>query len=167
MWYRINPHPEDKTRQFPVLVVVALIHFNGMILLERRAPTGVSGLDFMWNLPGGKVECLEDPAAAIVREIKEELGIAVRPARLLPTLKRSTWKYGDVVRHWILSAYECTVESGQLPSRADLQWFQLEQLPNMLEADAEIIQEWATLKSSDHELAVARIAGPPASCSAG
>ena len=36
-----------------------------------------------WDLPGGIVECGESPAAAAVREVKEELGITVAVGRLL------------------------------------------------------------------------------------
>jgi len=38
-----------------------------------------------WEIPGGAVEADEPPYAAVVREIKEELGLSVRPGRLLVT----------------------------------------------------------------------------------
>jgi len=43
-------------RAYPTLVVCALIVRDEKVLLERRAPTGVAGLDRMFDLPGGKVE---------------------------------------------------------------------------------------------------------------
>lgn len=36
-----------------------------------------------WDLPGGMVEAGESPADAVVRELGEELALAVRPTRLL------------------------------------------------------------------------------------
>jgi 8-oxo-dGTP pyrophosphatase MutT (NUDIX family) len=36
-----------------------------------------------WELPGGAVEADESPYAAVVREVGEELGLAVSPGRLL------------------------------------------------------------------------------------
>ena len=38
-----------------------------------------------WEIPGGVVEADESPYAAVVRELKEELGLPVRPGRLLVT----------------------------------------------------------------------------------
>lgn len=38
-----------------------------------------------WEIPGGAVEADESPYAAAVRELKEELGLPVQPARLLVT----------------------------------------------------------------------------------
>ena len=38
-----------------------------------------------WEIPGGSVEAGESPYAAVVRELDEELGLVVRPGRLLVT----------------------------------------------------------------------------------
>jgi 8-oxo-dGTP pyrophosphatase MutT (NUDIX family) len=38
-----------------------------------------------WEIPGGAVEADESPYAAVVRELKEELGLPVQPGRLLVT----------------------------------------------------------------------------------
>ena len=40
--------------------------------LRRTAPAAAAG---RWELPGGKVEPDEDPGAALVRELREELGV--------------------------------------------------------------------------------------------
>jgi ADP-ribose pyrophosphatase len=64
-----NNHPE------PVLVVAALVEVEGCVFLARRSPQAGSG--GLWELPGGKVEAGEEPASALVREIREELGVGL------------------------------------------------------------------------------------------
>ena len=81
--------PESST---PVPVVCALIERDGLVLLARRPPHKL--LADKWEFPGGKVEPGEEPAAAIVREIREELGCDVRIVRALP---RFTHDYTRVV----------------------------------------------------------------------
>jgi mutator protein MutT len=69
------------TRQ-PVPVVCAVIEREGHVLIAQRPPDKL--LPLKWEFPGGKVEPGEDPAAAIIREIREELGCTVVPTRALP-----------------------------------------------------------------------------------
>ena len=58
-----------------VAVVGAAIVRDGRVLAARRtAPPAAAG---RWELPGGKVEPGETPAAALVREVREELGCDV------------------------------------------------------------------------------------------
>lgn len=68
----------------PLLLVVAcaLVDLEGRILLARR-PEGkkMAGL---WEFPGGKLNPGETPEAALIRELKEELGIDVTAACLAP-----------------------------------------------------------------------------------
>ena len=52
-----------------------------MLVAQRPAH---KHLPLKWEFPGGKVEPGEDPAAAIVREIREELGCEVVIKRALP-----------------------------------------------------------------------------------
>lgn len=68
------------TGKYPVLVVCALIFRGRRVLLERHPPSyGKEG--YFWDIPGGKVECGETPEEAVVREIKEEIGIEVAVRR--------------------------------------------------------------------------------------
>jgi 8-oxo-dGTP diphosphatase len=60
---------------FPLLVTAALLEERGMVLIARRKDDVPYPL--YWEFPGGKVEPDEDPQDAIVREIREELGITV------------------------------------------------------------------------------------------
>ncbi len=60
----------------------ALVSGDGKILLQRRPPDKpMAGL---WEFPGGKVEANESPEEALVRELREELGIEVEQDTLVP-----------------------------------------------------------------------------------
>lgn len=66
----------------PIPVVCAVIEQAGRLLLAQRPAN--KHLPLKWEFAGGKVEPGEDPAAAIVREIREELGCEVVVVRPLP-----------------------------------------------------------------------------------
>jgi 8-oxo-dGTP diphosphatase len=74
----------DRSTGSPVRrpVVGAAVLRDGRLLAARRtAPPAAAG---RWELPGGKVEDGEDPVEALVREVAEELGCAVRVTEWLP-----------------------------------------------------------------------------------
>lgn len=66
---------------FPV-VAAALVDSRGRVLLQQR-PVG-KALAGLWEFPGGKLEAGETPEAALIRELHEELAIAVAPHALEP-----------------------------------------------------------------------------------
>ncbi|HWA26593.1 MAG TPA: (deoxy)nucleoside triphosphate pyrophosphohydrolase [Lacunisphaera sp.] len=63
-------------------MVCAVIEHAGTVLVAQRPPGKL--LPLKWEFPGGKVEPAEDPADAIVREIREELGCRITVTRPLP-----------------------------------------------------------------------------------
>jgi 8-oxo-dGTP diphosphatase len=76
----------------PVPVVCALIEHETLVLLAQRPAHKL--LPLKWEFPGGKVEPGEAPAAAIIREIREELGCDVV---ITQSLRSFLHDYGTVV----------------------------------------------------------------------
>jgi 8-oxo-dGTP diphosphatase len=62
----------DKPNQ--IVVAGALIAGSSLLVAQRDRPPELAGL---WELPGGKVAAWETDAAALARELREELGVEV------------------------------------------------------------------------------------------
>ena len=85
-----------------LVVACALLDADGRVLIaERPAGRSMAGL---WEFPGGKVEAGERPEETLIRELKEELGIAVNEACLAP-LTFASHTYPDF--HLLMPLYVC------------------------------------------------------------
>jgi 8-oxo-dGTP diphosphatase len=60
-----------------VVVAAAILRADGRFLLQRR-PLGKEH-GGLWEFPGGKIEAGESAKDALVRELKEELGLIIQP----------------------------------------------------------------------------------------
>lgn len=105
----------------------ALIDADGRLLIQQRPP----GKPFagLWEFPGGKVEDGETPEAALIRELKEELGIDVEQACLAPGTFASDLQPGST-RHMILLLYVCRKWRGtpQSLEGGTLRWVRVQDL---------------------------------------
>lgn len=77
----------------------------GRVLLARRADNG------LWGLPSGHVEAGETVAEAVVRDVREETGLAVRVARLIgvysdPASQVVAYALGRV-SHFVTACFLC------------------------------------------------------------
>ncbi|MEV0266658.1 (deoxy)nucleoside triphosphate pyrophosphohydrolase [Streptomyces sp. NPDC050617] len=64
-----------------VVVGGAVLDQGRLLAARRSAPPELAG---RWELPGGKVEPGETPQQALVRELREELGVEVEPLERIP-----------------------------------------------------------------------------------
>jgi 8-oxo-dGTP diphosphatase len=85
-----------------LVVAAALIDADDRVLIARR-PKGKALAD-LWEFPGGKIDAGESPEAALIRELGEELGVAVKPACLAP-LTFASHAYEDF--HLLMPLYVC------------------------------------------------------------
>ncbi len=85
-----------------LVAACALIDPDGRVLIAQRPPgKSMAGL---WEFPGGKVEDGETPEQALVREMREELGIAVKEPCLAP-FSFASHAYPDF--HLLMPLYVC------------------------------------------------------------
>jgi ADP-ribose pyrophosphatase YjhB (NUDIX family) len=97
-----------------VRCVGGILHDSeGRLLVIQRGHDPGRGL---WSLPGGRVESGETDAEAVIREMREETGLNVRPGALVGTVVRGRYEIHD---------YACDVEGGELrpgDDAADARW---------------------------------------------
>jgi len=95
-----------------LVVAVALVDIDGRVLIARR-PEGkpMAGL---WEFPGGKVDSGETPEQALVRELREEIGIDVT-ANCLAPFTFASHRYDDF--HLLMPLYVCRVWDGMVVAR--------------------------------------------------
>lgn len=111
----------------PLVVVAAgvLIDADGRVLLTSR-PEGKSFAG-MWEFPGGKLEPNESPEQALVRELREELGITTTIGCLSP-LSFVSHAYDDL--HLLMPVFACRVWNGTPMAREGqkLAWVTLREM---------------------------------------
>jgi 8-oxo-dGTP diphosphatase len=92
----------EKSKRMLLVAACALIDADGRVLLTQR-PEGKS-MAGLWEFPGGKVEAGETPEEALIRELREELGIETKVACLAP-LTFASHSYDDF--HLLMPLYIC------------------------------------------------------------
>jgi 8-oxo-dGTP diphosphatase len=112
----------------------AAIVRDGQILLIKRLRPPEAGC---WSLPGGKVDFLEPVADAVVREIREEIGVTIALDRGLGVVEL----IGLDDQHWVSPIYLAHIVAGEPrncePEKHDsLEWFPLGQPPAPLSVAA-------------------------------
>ena len=127
-----------------LVAACALIDADGRVLIAQRPPgKPMAGL---WEFPGGKVDPDERPEDALIRELKEELGIVVNEACLAP-LTFASHSYEDF--HLLMPLYVCRSWEGTVTPQEGqrLTWVRPNRLKEypMPPADVPLISHLTTL----------------------
>ncbi|MBV8759506.1 MAG: (deoxy)nucleoside triphosphate pyrophosphohydrolase [Deltaproteobacteria bacterium] len=126
--------PEPRARK---LVVAGLILGKGEVLITQRRAD--QALPLQWEFPGGKVEPGEAPVAALVRELREEIGVEVAVGRIWDVLFHAYPAF-DLV----MLVYVCRIVDGEprAVEVADLRWLPPGELPawDILPADKPLVE---------------------------
>lgn len=146
-FYRGDPKNAPKTTQRTHLGANAIITCGGKLLLERRRDSDT------WGLVGGGVKNRETPQQAIVREVREELGIRIPAERF-----RKLAVYGEPGRIaaycdgsiWRMVIVAFALELEQQPQitlsaeSRDMRFFSPEELRDIeiVVTHSDIVEDW-------------------------
>jgi 8-oxo-dGTP diphosphatase len=105
------------TASVTIRVVAAVVARDGAYLITQRRATAV--LPLLWEFPGGRVEAGETDAAALCRELRHRLDVAIEPGKLISFVTHPYEKYSVD-----LYLYECTLGAGEprAVNVADFRW---------------------------------------------
>jgi 8-oxo-dGTP diphosphatase len=107
----VNPAFESA----PARSVAGIARRGAAFFVARRVAGG--DLGGKWEFPGGKVEDGESDAAALIREYREEFGVAIRVGSLL-----ASDHFEHHQRRRILSAYEVFFDGDGFSLREHTAW---------------------------------------------
>ena len=98
-----------------ILVAAGILVEAGRVLLTQRKRG--THLEDLWEFPGGKCEEGEDPKAALVRELREEVGIEVAVG---DPVCITFHRYDDVGKCVLLLFFEVTRQTSAEPRAIDV-----------------------------------------------
>ncbi|MBM3801438.1 MAG: NUDIX domain-containing protein [Acidimicrobiia bacterium] len=135
------------TRRYPrspVCAVGALVFRANTVLLIQRAKPPAEG---KWSIAGGVVRLGETLEAAVIRELREEAGLEVKPLAVAKVVDRiNTDAEGKIAYHYVIIDYLCEAGPGQPHAGSDASgagFFEIEKLGEMelTEGTADVIRE--------------------------
>jgi 8-oxo-dGTP diphosphatase len=127
----------DRARK--LVVAGLIIGDDGRVLITQRRAD--QAMPLQWEFPGGKIEPGESPEQALVRELREELGVEAAVGRVWDVLFHA---YPDF--DLLMLVYACRLEKGAVPRPvevADLVWVRCDELPgpwSILPADRPLVE---------------------------
>jgi ADP-ribose pyrophosphatase YjhB (NUDIX family) len=125
--------------------VGALVVHDGRLLVVRRGRSPGRGL---WSVPGGRVERGESLQDAVVREVAEETGLAVRPGAVVGRVERAAPANGV----YVIDDLSCELDGPAAALRAgddadEARWVSRGELERLACVDllVETLEGWGVL----------------------
>lgn len=125
----------DNVRTYPTrpyLAVSAAIFHDDRVLIVRRARPPAHGL---YTLPGGGVELGESLEQAVIREVREETGLAIAPLALVGFREAITRDAaGRIERHFVILPFAARWIGGEIALNEELaeaQWREPDELARL------------------------------------
>ncbi len=116
----------QQTFSKPVVVGAAILddatHPTQMLAARRKAPKSLAGY---WEFPGGKVEPHETSTGALVREIREELGVEIEVLKPIIAPSEAGWQLDNGMRMHVFTAIVQSGEPQPLIEHDRLEWAKL------------------------------------------
>ncbi|MFZ3445075.1 NUDIX domain-containing protein [Vibrio harveyi] len=112
-------------------VAAVILNQNNQLLLQKKS-------DGSWSLPAGMIEPGESPSQAVIREVREEAGLAVEVERVLGVFGGEGFGFaypnGDQVEYTVIM-FKCQ-QTGQFAEDLDeetieLAWFSRSDMPTL------------------------------------
>jgi 8-oxo-dGTP diphosphatase len=130
--------------QAPVCAVGAIVFRGDSVLLIQRGKPPAQG---KWSIPGGAVRLGETLEDAVIRELREEVKLEVRPVGVGKVIDRIyTDSEGKIAYHYVIIDYVCEAGTGQPQAGSDASdagFLEIEKLDgmDMTEGSAEVIRD--------------------------
>ena len=118
-----------------LVAAMALVDADGRVLLAKR-PEG-KAMAGLWEFPGGKVLAGETPETALIRELKEELGLDITESCLAP-FTFASHRYEDF--HLLMPLFLCRVWDGTPVALEgqELKWLRPGEMKNLAMPPADV-----------------------------
>jgi 8-oxo-dGTP diphosphatase len=124
------------------VIVRALIHDGGKVLIGRKRGDVPHPLQGQWHLVGGRLEYDENPWTAITREVEEEVGIKVKPIKIVDVYPEFlVWpeESGVPSQYTLHIIFECIPLNSEIKPGDDVEevkWVNVKRLKSYIRRDS-------------------------------